>query len=113
MLTLAFAGASNAKEQYKYSEKYQKLPKDLIMYIVLTIFITIIMFVLFPKTQELLNLLNNYHFPSSVSSLVFITKLFLFPILYFLYLFLFEYLFGSIYGTINLLTLKLLQKNKY
>lgn len=113
MLTIAFAGASNAKDQYKYSEKYKKLPKNLTMYIVLTIFITAIMFVLFPTTQELLNLLNKSHFLSSTGIYVIITKIIVVPIIYYLYLFLFENLFGSIYGTINLLISKFLQKNKF
>lgn len=112
MLTFAFAGASNAKEQYKYSEKYTSLPKDMFGYIVMAVIISVLMLFLFPKMEELLNILNVSHFTSLLGVLVLITKILLIPVLYYFYIFLFEFLFGSIYEIINLRILKFLKNTK-
>lgn len=112
MLTLAFAGASNAKDQYKYSEKYEELPEDSIGYNTLIIFTAIVIVFLFPKMQELIDLLLNLHFPSAYVVLVFFLKIILVSFIYFFYLFIFEWLLGSIYGTINLKFSNFLKNNK-
>lgn len=114
MITFAFAGASNAREQYKFSEKYTNVPKERYVYIILGVIAIVFMVFLFPTTEKLLNLLNVSHFNSEpfLNVLTWILKIVVTAVLYYLYLFLFEWLFGSIYGIINLSILKFIKDTK-